>query len=445
MDMTRLLMRRSVLVSLVCLVVVLALAVARAQLDIQREGQGADQVARLFGELAALQSADALDLEGQIDRLRAIAGAGRLRHLDFRLEDEAGRVLIPASETKARPDDAPTVETQLLLQRSDGMRFRASLIPNPASERAEALSNIVGMAGLFLAYALAMLVALYAAVRYAFRPLRGIVAAIADFRRGNFGVRLPRLPVYELDEIAAALNHMAEALTAAEARQKRLSLQLLTLQEDERARVAIDLQERCGQSLTAFRANVAYLLRKTECDPTLYAVAVEMEAQSASLHQSIHALQRQLQPAAEGQESHGMDMLPQLHELLKSWQDARGHSVHYQLQVDPLDLRLPRELGLTLYRMTQEALTNIARHADARQVNIVLQLADAAPWQLNWEVSDDGIGIASPEAALGHGNGLACIRERVWAHGGCLELEPMSASRGLRLRARLPYRESVAP
>lgn len=226
--------------------------------------------------------------------------------------------------------------------------------------------------------------------------------------------------------------------------QKHLSLQLLTFQEDERAHVAIDLHERCGQDLTAFRANVAYLLKRTEGNPAPHAVVVEIEAQSASLHQSIHTLQRKLQPAAD-QESHGMDMLPQLHELLKSWQDARGHSVHYQLQVDPLDLQLPRELGLTLYRMTQEALTNIARHADARQVSIVLQLADAAPWQLNWEVSDDGIGIASPEAALGHGNGLACIRERVWAHGGRLEIEPMSASGGLRLRARLPYRESVTP
>lgn len=445
MDMTSLLMRRAAWISLACFCVVLALASARARLDIRQESQGADQVARLVGELAALQSVDGQALGAQVDKLRAISRSGALRHLDFQLEDEAGQILIPVALDASA---AMAGQTRLLLRRADGSSFQATLIANPASEKAEALTNIAGMAGLFLAYGLAMLAGLYWAVRYAFVPLRGIVGTIATYRKRDFSVRLPRLPVKELDHIAGALNHLAEALAAAEAKKKHLSMQMLTLQEDERARLAIELHEHFGQGLTALRANVAYLLRQTTDAPQLHAVVLDLESQSAAIHQGIRALQRQLQPqAAMGDEPEAVSLQPLFHELLKSWQDVPDQHTVFRLDVEPVDLHLPRELSLTLYRMTQEALANIARHADARRVEVSLRLAADQPGTLCWTVSDDGVGIASLESAICHGNGLAGIRERIWAHGGHIDIGPEAegASRpGLRLVARLPLGPETA-
>lgn len=443
MDMTSLLMRRAAWISLACFCVVLALASARARLDIRQESQGADQVARLVGELAALQSVDVQALDAQVDKLRAISRSGTLRHLDFQLEDEAGQILIPVALDASA---AMAGQTRLLLRRADGSSFQATLIANPASEKAEALTNIAGMAGLFLAYGLAMLAGLYWAVRYAFVPLRGIVGAIATYRKRDFSVRLPRLPVKELDHIAGALNHLAEALATAEARKKHLSMQMLTLQEDERARLAIELHEYFGQSLTALRANVAYLLRQTTEAPQLHAVVLDLESQSAGIHQGIRKLLRQLQPQGAGDEPETVSLQPLLHELLKSWQDVPGQHIAYQLEVEPIDLHLPRELSLTLYRMTQEALANIARHADARQVLVALRLSAEQPGMLCWTVSDDGVGITALEAAICHGNGLAGIRERIWAHGGHIDIGPAgegAARPGLRLVARLPLAGEV--
>lgn len=436
MDMTSLLMRRAAWISAACFSVVLALAAARAQLDIRQESQGADQVARLVGELAALQSVDRQALDQQVDKLREISRSGVLRHLDFQLQDDAGQILIPT----ALATDAG--QTRLQLRRADGSSFQATLISNPASEKAEALANIAGMAGLFLAYGLAMLAGLYWAVRYAFVPLRGIVGAIATYRKRDFSIRLPRLPVKELDHIAGALNHLAEALATAEAQQKRLSLQMLTLQEDERARLAIELHEQFGQGLTALRANVAYLMRQTADNPRVHGVVLDLESQSATIHHGIRTLLRQLQPqGATDDVPETVSLPPLLHELVKSWQDAPGQRSAYRLAVEPVDLRLPRELSLTLYRMTQEALANIARHADARRVDISLRLSTDPPNTLCWTVSDDGVGIAVLETAICHGNGLAGIRERVWAHGGYIDIGPATegaARPGLCLAARLP-------
>lgn len=446
MDMTRLLMRRSAWISLACFCVVLILAGFRARLDIHREGQGADQIARLVGELTALQDVEQAGLGAQLDRLRAISRSGVLRHLDFQLEDGAGQVLIPAAPAGIRADQSG--QTRLLLKRSDGSHFQATLMADPASEKEEALINIAGMSGLFLAYGLALLAGLYWAIRYAFRPLQSIIGTIARYRQQDFSARLPRQPVKELDHIASALNALAEALSAAEQRQKLLSLQIQTLQEDERARLAISLHESLGQELTALRANAAYLIRQSGDNPRFVSAARDVDAQGAAVQRTVRSLLVQLQPTVAGRETGKDDTLPirpLLHELVKSWQDVPGQNTRFHLDVTPSNISLPRDLGLSVYRMTQEALSNVHRHAAASTVHVCLSANDGG--ELCWSVTDDGSGISALEPALGHGSGLSALRERVWAHGGRIEIGATGAAgqgaTGLRLAAWLPLASGV--
>jgi len=99
-----------------------------------------------------------------------------------------------------------------------------------------------------------------------------------------------------------------------------------------------------------------------------------------------------------------------------------------------------------LYRLTQEALTNATRHADATRVDV--RVGARANGDIEWSVEDDGIGLDSVENAPHRGNGLAGMRERVWAHGGEIEMEPSSrtSSRsGLRIRARFASVQLASP
>jgi two-component system sensor histidine kinase UhpB len=98
-------------------------------------------------------------------------------------------------------------------------------------------------------------------------------------------------------------------------------------------------------------------------------------------------------------------------------------------------------LCLALYRISQEALTNVARHANASRASLQLTLHRGDDGDsLQWQVSDDGAGLGSLQVALQRGNGLAGIRQRVWALGSDLECEPASAASaehaGVCLRAR---------
>jgi two-component system sensor histidine kinase UhpB len=112
------------------------------------------------------------------------------------------------------------------------------------------------------------------------------------------------------------------------------------------------------------------------------------------------------------------------------------------------DLAMPRGLVLALYRMSQEALTNVARHARAQnaELRLVLQREDIR-LRLDWVVCDDGIGLAHAEQAQQRGNGLAGLKERAWAQGSDLQWAPVhpgSARPGLMLTASFDWTVDAA-
>ena len=434
MELTHILLRRAAAISLAGLLCVLLLAVWRAQSDVRREGLGAAQFAFLSHQLAALQNAPDAEVE---ERIHALRDVGRLRHLEFRLEDaRTGEVLArslaeeapPAAmqpflwlqDVFSQPRAAP--ESTWLLERADGRRFRVTLTLQPFSEQREAFDDVVGVTGVLLVYGLGLLVALYWAVRHAFAPLRPILDAIGAFERQDYRARLPAMPIHEMDVIARALNHLATALGQIQEERRLLSLKLLTLQEDERTHIARELHDELGQSLTAMRVDATYLLRRTAQQPELHTVAAELEQQCARVQQDVRNLLRWLGKPGDVARGETVRIDGLLGPLIERWRNRPGQTVEYRLAVEPESCEIPQGLALALYRMTQEALTNVARHAGARMAEVTVKARPATG--IEWSVCDDGIGIASAcrDAALQLGNGLAGIRERVWAQGGELEM-----------------------
>lgn len=448
------LLRRAAAISLVCLLCVLLLAAWRAQTDVHREGRGAGQLAQLTRLLATLERAPADALDERLAALRDLGREGGLRHLQFRVEDgESGNVV---AESAPPPAPSPAMrayrwwlglfarphaidEPAWVLERADGRRFRVALSTQPFNEQQEAFDELVGVTGVLLLYSLILFAAMYWAVRHAFVPLRQILEAIASVERHDYSVRLPALRVRELDVIGRALNHLAAALRQAQEARRRLSLKLLTLQEDERAHIARELHDELGQSLTAMRVDASYLQRRTAEQPELHAVAEELEQQCARVQQDVRNLLGWLGRPGDGAGGQPVPIRELLDDLVRSWARRPGQTVSHRSNVEVDGSAIPNGLALNLYRMTQEALTNVARHAAATQVDVDLRCD--ADGRLLWSVCDDGVGIASFADALQRGSGLAAIRERVWAHGGELQVCERASeegARGLSLSASFP-------
>lgn len=453
MNMSRYILWRIVAISAAILLAALLLALWRARFDVQREGRGAADEVRLFETLYAIENGPAAEIEAKLAELRRINASRSLRHVRFSLSDGDGNLLVAPGAEEApdvlqrafatlvpgRTANAPEAEPWLL-QRDDGRRFSATLSLNPASEQQEALDNLIGMLLVLLGFAAAIVLAVFATLRRALAPMQPILAAIDRFRANDLDHRLPPLPFSETDAIGRALNHMAGTLATAQEQRRALSLKLVSSQEDERTRLSRELHDEFGQRLTALRADIAWLSRRIEGQAPLREVVAGMDEQSAHLQRDIRDLLSRLRPGDARTAGFGASLHAMLDALVRSWNERLGERTRFALRFAAGGSAVDDDVALAIYRLTQEALTNSVRHAQAARVDVAIERdGDGA---LQWSVADDGVGIADLAGSTQRGNGLAGMRERVWAFGGDLEIGAAAAAprAGLRLAAAFPAR-----
>jgi two-component system sensor histidine kinase UhpB len=447
MRMSRYIVVRILLISVAILIVGVILALWRAQFDVEREERGAADEVRLFETLYALENGPGEDIETNLRALNEINASRNLRHVRFSLVDGNGVMVVPPNEAddpgllqrlfaRFAPGASAQAAAPWLLQRDDGAKFYASLSLDPASEQGEALDNLEGMLIVLIVFTAIILFAVYFTLRRALGPMRLVLEAIDRYRRNDFEPRLPTLPFTETDAIGGALNHMADTLDAAQEQRRALSLKLVSSQEDERLRIARELHDEFGQSLTAMRADLGWLAKRTGSQPELREVIGGVAKQAESLQRGIRDLLNKLRPFDARSVGFAASLPNMLGDLVRNWNDRLGETTTFALDYEIQSNDISDDVAATLYRLTQEALTNAVRHAQACRVRVrVAREGDA----VRWSVQDDGLGIADIGASVGVGNGIAGMRERAWAHGSDLEMMRASddaARPGLKLSAR---------
>lgn len=479
-------MRRAGVLTAMVLLVALGLALARARLDIEDEVDAAMTLAGLMARLGHLAQADDRNALAELQKVQL---EHPLRHLVLRVHSANGQLLLaPPSE----PTPAWWMEGLLRLHRAlegpadprrvawsvvrpEGERWTVSLSASHESERREAMGSLLGMLSLLLLCVLGLLLLMRWNLRRAFAPLGRLLEAIAaiEAQRTKAVQGLPTMPIRELESVAAALRRLASALDDADLQRRRLSQQVLTLQEDERARLARELHDEFGQRLTALRVDAAWLSRRLVDQPALLQVVEGMAAQCELVQQDIRALLARLQPFGPdagtrdgGQDLFGLTVMlkvlaaswaPPRRDAIANcrlelrWQSPDGQEMPWPDEPVAVALHLPRALALTLYRISQEALTNVARHAAADDTCLSLvcrgEARPGAGVRVDWSVVDNGLGMAEAAGSCRRGNGLAGMQQRVWAQGGewrCGAAREGSLRPGLRLQASLSARWLIA-
>ena len=457
MELPRLVMRRALAVALGALLLCLVLGLLRMREDTRREMEGSLALARAGITLATIATQDSA---AALAALRSLPG---LRHMRLSVRDAQGRPLLEPVGEAVAPHTGVWLKLAALLDlaapapavawpvpRPDGPPWTVELIASPDSELHEALTNLASTLALLGLCCALMLAVMQWNVRRAFQPLQALLSAISRVEQQDMdGVRaLKPMPTRELEAIAQALKHLVAEQEKAEDARRLLGLRLLSLREDERQRLARDLHDEFGQRLTALRVDAAWLTRRLHEQPALQGVAAGMADQVAQVQDDVRKLLARLRPfdiAGAGSAEPTLGRLRQmLQELVAGWSAAaHGQGPRIELAIGTADdaLALPQDMVLGLYRMSQEALTNVARHAGADHVRLALRVDGEAgqALSLEWSVQDNGSGLDNLEAAMRRGSGLAGIKERVWALGGEFDWGPagtQGAARGLRLRAR---------
>ncbi|MCX6028317.1 MAG: PAS domain S-box protein [Chloroflexi bacterium] len=227
-----------------------------------------------------------------------------------------------------------------------------------------------------------------------------------------------------------------EMIRAANEQLRRLAQQVITAQEDERRRLSRELHDEAGQALTALKINLE--LVRADLPAGADALGQRLEdavALTGATMEQLRGLAQDLRPPALD----AVGLGPALDDLCRGFARRTGLRVAYAGAELPA---LPDAVNISLYRFLQEALTNVARHASARQVDVTLQ-SDAETVSLT--VADDGKGFeraAATSPSQPAGLGLLGMRERIELVGGRLQVES-TPGRGARLTAHIPRGEET--
>lgn len=207
---------------------------------------------------------------------------------------------------------------------------------------------------------------------------------------------------------------------------RRLAQRVERLHEDEKRRLASELHDELGQSLTALRLEAAMLERGA--DPKVSAQA--LHAQLDELFESVRWLVSSLRPKALDERGlvAGCEWLVERFEL-RTGVETTAH-------FDDIEA-VGESASLTLFRVLQESLTNVARHAEAKRVSVSLRRYGDA---LLLRVEDDGRGIPPGSPT---GNGLTAMRERALATGATLAIEPGNPGTTITLTVPLAASEGT--
>lgn len=201
---------------------------------------------------------------------------------------------------------------------------------------------------------------------------------------------------------------------------------VVAAQELERRRLARELHDETGQALTSILLGLRRFEDKLRGAEEREA-AEELRALVVTTLQDVRRLAVELRPSALDD----FGLAPALERLAGSFHEQTGIQVDFEAALG--DTRLPGEIETTLYRIAQEALTNVVKHARARSVSLVVQ---RRPGSVSAVIEDDGTGF-DPESLDDHGLGLLGMQERLALIGGTLELETSERS-GTTIAATVP-------
>ena len=268
----------------------------------------------------------------------------------------------------------------------------------------------------------------------ALRPTARIVAALEELGEGVHGVRLPRLQPREFASIANGINRLAQRLADSYAMRAQLTVRLVRFQEDERRELAHELHEEFGQCVAALAAVSASLRHSVIAGEVLTeADVLPLETGVEQMLSSLRGmLERMSQPPLEQQGLHSA-----LADLVAAWQIRLQGSPRIELDADPSSDHIPdKEYALCVYRLVQECLSNIARHAATSHSACVHIRQD--PQCLRVRVSNDLVGVPNDRPACGTGMGLKLLGERVRSLHGVFSVE-LSAVQ-FAVQAHLPLK-----
>jgi two-component system, NarL family, sensor histidine kinase UhpB len=368
-----------------------------------------------------------------------------MRHIKIELTNEYGDVVDSNHLSKNEAtDEAPRWFKALLnrftppwspsirtLEYQGKVLGKLIITPDPDYEYAEKWKQLIELLTLISVFFVLVNLSVIWAVAQALKPTERILSALNALEEGKLDTRLPQFNAPELAPIGDKFNHMIAKLELSIRQNHKLTHELISLQEQERKSLARDLHDEFGQCLTAINTDASIILKASDKKyPELRDSALAISQLSRHLTDMVTGLLQQLRPGLLEE----LGLQAALDELVTTWK-SRHKEVKCDVSITPIHEVLEEAKGITLYRLTQECLTNITKHSNATVVDIQLFYKRKSQQEgLQLIVKDNGQGFNLNNTI---GFGLPGMRERVEGLNGDLIINT-TLGEGTEINAWIP-------
>ena len=429
----------------------LSINIARLMLEaaprVQAEDQSVIRLARQFVETIVAGLNEAPDPDARLNQI--VGDLNRLRHVSITRQDAAVEK-SGAADRADENDDArspPAWFVALVHPEKTAVSVPISVNGKPESlvitshpndEIAEIWDGIVTQLEIGSAIGIALLLITMMVVGRALAPLQALSRAMTDIEAGFYDVRVEPGGAPELAAICSKLNRVTATLGHTMEEKRRLAERAVSLQDLERKEIARELHDEFGPYLFALRAHASALMRLSDVRER------NMEAlrkHGSAILEQVNALQQFNRRILEKLRPVGLAELglrEALGALLRLWGESNP-AVAIETRISSSLGETGETADLTIYRIVQEALTNVFRHACATAVNVTIEPAEQPSGMRGGRgcarvrIRDNGRGLG-PDHKLGLG--LIGMRERILALGGTLTVA--SGDGGVTVEALIP-------
>ncbi len=313
------------------------------------------------------------------------------------------------------------------------------VVAGPSSAAVYALANRVFLRDLtvLVLFALfAVLASLFATDLSVLRDLRQLARATQKFGSGALDARAPvPVPRGEIRDVTLSFNSMADALeqrhteaVAAQERLRALSRHLHVAREEEAARIARELHDQLGQELTILRLELENFRRRGVPDPRVLSWIGDMGERIDAAMDTVRRLASELRPGVLDR----LGLVPGLEWLFRDFERHAGVAVDFVAAGIAADL--DADIATALFRIAQEALTNVARHSRAKLVEVHLRQQKG---RITLRLHDNGCGF-EPSKVRSPSIGLLGMEERARLVGGEVRVESAPGA-GTTVVAEIPH------
>ncbi len=252
----------------------------------------------------------------------------------------------------------------------------------------------------------------YLTVDAALKPLRNLGSGLARLRDGHYAGAIPCSGPPEIAESCEAANELAATLTRLDRENRALLRKMVSIQDEERRDIARELHDELGPLLFAIRANVIAMVDNGMAGQD------DFDSPAQKALQSVEALQltnRRILDRLRPMHIEEFGLQSSIQKLLRGVR-SQVPAIDVTFEIDPALDAIDAVVSQTVYRVMQEGITNVLRHAQATEMRLKATVPDN---KVVVEISDNGVGMP---ADVVMGRGLTGMRERVRALGGTFEL-----------------------